>query len=292
MDLREVMTRWPVTVTPETSVMEARRLLRRHGCRHLPVVHGDAVVGMVSDRDLLLRDRQLGDALGQLRSDLVSGRYRQVADVMSAPPLTVTAGTTVAAAAALLRRRGVSALPVVEDGRLVGIATTSDLLGVLVDEAPALRDTEAPAPRDRDAATAGGGLPDDTLADIGLPPDVVRVPLGLGDARPGRSAPRPTALVVDPDPAVCTRLWAELTDDGYEVTTCPGPTTATRCPARDGADGKRCSRLPADVAFIAVDQGSARTRLLEAYADWAPGTHLRITDTLTAPAEPAEPARP
>lgn len=284
MELREVMTRWPVTVTPETSVMEARRLLGRHGCRHLPVVRGDAVVGMVSDRDLLLRDRQLAEALGQLRSDLVSGRYRHVGDVMSAPPLTVTADTTVAAAAALLRRRGVSALPVVEDGHLVGIATSSDLLSVLADVAP--------APPRGGAATAGVDPPDDTLADIGLPEDLVRVPLGPGDARPGRSVPRPTALVVDPDPAVCTRLWAELTDDGYEVTTCPGPTTATLCPARDGAGGKRCTRLPADVAFIAVDQASARTRLLEAYADWAPGTHLRITDTLTASAEPSEPPRP
>lgn len=84
----------------------------------------------------------------------------------------------------------------------------------------------------------------------------------------------------------------ELAADGYEVTTCPGPTTATRCPARDGASGPPCTRLPADVAFIAIDQGSARTRLLEAYADWVPDAHLRITDTLTAPAEPPEPARP
>lgn len=275
MHLREIMTRWPVTVTRETSVMEARRLLLRHRFRHLPVVHGNAVVGIVSDRDLLLRDQQLVDALGQLRSDLVNGRYRHVGDVMTAPPVTVVPETTVAAAAALLRRHGVSALPVVEEGRLVGIATTSDLLGVLIDGA-------ATSPRGG-AAAAGVGLPDDTLADIGPAEDTVRVPLGPGDPRPGRAASRPTALVIDPDPATCIRLWGELTDDGYEVTTCPGPTTATLCPARDGLTGKRCPRLPADLAFVTVDQASARTRLLEAYAHWVPDTHLRITDTDVRP---------
>lgn len=278
--LRGVMTRWPVTVTPETSVMEARRLLLRHRWRHLTVVHGDAVVGMVSDRDLLLRDQQLADALDQLHSDLVDGRYRHVADVMTAPPITVTPETTVAAAAALLRRRGLSALPVVEDGCLVGIVTTSDLLGVLTD-AGALADV---------VGTSPGGAAYTTHAALPREPNIV--PLGPGDPRPGRIPARPAALVVDPDAATRLRMAEELAADGYEATTCPGPTTATRCPARDGASGQPCIRLPADVAFIAVDQGSAWTRLLEAYADWAPDAHLRITDTLTAPAQPSEPTRP
>lgn len=201
-------------------------------------------------------------------------------EVMTRWPVTVTPETTVAAAAVLLRRRGVSALPVVEDGCLVGIVTTSDLLGVLTD--PGVLVDVVDASPDGAARTTHAALPRDPIS----------VPLGPGDPRPARTPARPTALVVDPVAATRLRMAEELAADGYEVTSCPGPTTATRCPARDGADGKRCTRLPADVAFVAVDQGSARTRLLEAYTAWAPDAHLRVTGTLTAPANPSEPPRP
>lgn len=107
------------------------------------------------------------------------------------------------------------------------------------------------------------------------------VPMGPGDPRAGRTALRPSALVIDPDGATRIRLAADLAADGYEVATCPGPCTLTRCPARGRVRGERCPRLPADLALVVVDQASARTRLLDAYASWTPGVRTEVTGTLT-----------
>ncbi|MEX0658517.1 MAG: CBS domain-containing protein [Egibacteraceae bacterium] len=123
--------------------------------RHVPVVDDDTVVGMVSDRDVLLRDRELVDGLNRLHSDFADGRHRRVEDVMSAPVVSVAASTTAAAAAAMLRREHISALAVLEDGRLVGIATTTDLLGAVIDEDP----VAPPAPGHPSHVGRGAGTP-------------------------------------------------------------------------------------------------------------------------------------
>lgn len=102
------------------------------------------------------------------------------------------------------------------------------------------------------------------------------VPMGPGDPRPGRPRQRPSALVVDPDAATRIRLAGELAAAGYDVATCPGPCTSTLCPGRGRTGGKRCARLPADLALVVVDQASARTRLLEAYASWAPEARVEV----------------
>lgn len=106
------------------------------------------------------------------------------------------------------------------------------------------------------------------------------VVMGPGDPRPGRAPHRPSALVIDPDAAARSRLAADLAAEGYEVSTCPGPCAPTNCPARGRVRGQRCPRLPADIALVVVDQASARTRLLDAYARWAPGARVEITGTL------------
>lgn len=106
------------------------------------------------------------------------------------------------------------------------------------------------------------------------------VPMGPGDPRPGRARSRPTALVIDPDAATRIRLADELGATGYDVAPCPGPCTPTFCPARSRSGGKRCPRLPADLALVVVDQASARTHLLEAYASWVPEARIEITGTL------------
>jgi acetoin utilization protein AcuB len=130
--VRRWMTPDPVTVTPETSVLVARRLLQTNGVRHLPVVTvAGRVVGMVSDRDLIMRDVQLVQALSALQSELVGGRYRRVETVMSAPARIVAPDEPVGRAADMMLCWGVSSLPVVDHGRLVGIVTTTDCLRAL-----------------------------------------------------------------------------------------------------------------------------------------------------------------
>lgn len=130
--VRDWMTAQPVTVTPSTSVLNARRLLHLHGVRHLPVVDCGHVVGMLSDRDLLLGDSQIVLALSALQSDLVGGRYRRVDTIMSTPAHVVGADDPVRLAAERMQQWRVNSLPVIDGGQLVGIITSTDCMRALL----------------------------------------------------------------------------------------------------------------------------------------------------------------
>jgi acetoin utilization protein AcuB len=113
------MTRNPATVSPRDTLAKAKALMDAGGFRRLPVVEGGRLVGIVTERDL----RQ---HLGYLEATRVDG-------AMSPAPMTVPPHSSVQDAARLLLHHKVGGLPVVEDGKLVGIMTTSDLLKALLD---------------------------------------------------------------------------------------------------------------------------------------------------------------
>lgn len=104
------------TVTPATTAAEAAALLRRHRIHHLPVMEGDRVVGVVTDRDL----RSAADEV-------------RVSAIMSRPVVVVSPRTAIDKAARLLFERKIGCLPVIEDGRLIGILTQTDAVSALVD---------------------------------------------------------------------------------------------------------------------------------------------------------------
>ena len=119
------MTPRPVTVAPDANVRAALSALRRGRFRHLPVVAGEELVGVVTVADLEplpASPVEAAEALG----------VRQVAEVMSAGVVTVSPDEPVEAAARLLAEHGVGCLPVLLDDRLVGILTKADLLRVLL----------------------------------------------------------------------------------------------------------------------------------------------------------------
>jgi CBS domain-containing protein len=90
------------------------------GCRHLPVTRDDEVVGVLSERDLLAWKSE-GRAL--------DGPDDRVGAAMSAPPIVATPDESLAEAAARMIASRIGCLPVVLRGRLVGMLTTTDLLG-------------------------------------------------------------------------------------------------------------------------------------------------------------------
>jgi len=115
-EVADLMTEDPVTATPLLPASDARKLMRSVHARHLPVVDGQRLVGIVSDRDLR-RVEAAGEA----------GEW-QLSHCMQREPLTVGPATRGAEAAALMVTAKISALPVVADGELVGIVTLTDLL--------------------------------------------------------------------------------------------------------------------------------------------------------------------
>lgn len=112
----ELMTPGPLAVTADTLVSDAIRTCVRLHARHLPIVDGENLVGIVSARDL--------------RRCEVAGKAEQtpVGEIMADEPITVGPRDPAPDAATLMATAKVSALPVLQDGKLVGLLTLTDLL--------------------------------------------------------------------------------------------------------------------------------------------------------------------
>ncbi len=113
--------------SPDETVLDARDRFRSGGFHHLPVVEGDRLVGVVSDRDVL---RAAGPSLGPTEFDDDAGPDidRPLREIMSREVVTADPLMSVEEIADTLLRYEISALPVVVDGRLVGIVTSADVL--------------------------------------------------------------------------------------------------------------------------------------------------------------------
>jgi acetoin utilization protein AcuB len=119
MKVGERMTPNPSHVRLANTLSTARTIMHAEGFKHLPVVETKRVLGVITDRDVRQRAAHLDDTL--------------VETVMTADPVTVSPDTTIEEAASLMLVKRIGCLPVVQDGGLVGIITTSDLLRALLD---------------------------------------------------------------------------------------------------------------------------------------------------------------
>ena len=129
MSVREWMSPDPVCVSPETTVAEAREMLASEGFRHLPVVTGRRLVGIISDRDVAIHDDALRSALRRNEADRLLDDDRPVEAVMTADPHVIGPDAAIADASRELVSRRISALPVVDDdGVLIGIISSVDCL--------------------------------------------------------------------------------------------------------------------------------------------------------------------
>lgn len=125
--VRDSMTRELVTVVSETTAAEALALCRMNRIRHLPVLEGRRLVGVISDRDL----RAATPALGDLARAEALDRIR-VADEMARDVTTARPEDPIEDAAMAMYERKIGCLPVVDGEDLVGMVTSSDVLRALV----------------------------------------------------------------------------------------------------------------------------------------------------------------
>jgi CBS domain-containing protein len=116
MIVRDIMTANPRTVSPTDSLQAAAQVMREEDTGAVPVVAEGRLVGLVTDRDIVLRGVAQGMASGV-----------PVGPIASKDIETVTPETSTKEAAAIMAEHQIRRLPVVEDGRLVGILSLGDL---------------------------------------------------------------------------------------------------------------------------------------------------------------------
>jgi acetoin utilization protein AcuB len=133
MKVERRMRRSVITVRGDESVDRAHTLMARHGIRHLPVVDDGRLVGVLSDRDIratIVRRRCGTSASSGQALYLLPGL--RVGDAMTPDPVSIHPGADIEEAARLLIARKIGCLPVVDDdGRVVGIITSTDILAVV-----------------------------------------------------------------------------------------------------------------------------------------------------------------
>jgi acetoin utilization protein AcuB len=124
MLVRDIMRSPAVAISADTMLQDAYRTMQERGIRHLPVLEGEKLVGVITDRDLRLATSALAPSPFSPDS--------RVSAVMSAAPLTADASDPVEDAARTMRELKIGCLPVLDDGRLIGIVTGLDLLDALI----------------------------------------------------------------------------------------------------------------------------------------------------------------
>ena len=117
MKVSQLMTQDPATVGQDSACGEAATLMKQEDCGSIPVVHDGRLVGIVTDRDIVIRAVAAGK----------DARTCRVSEVMSADPITVGPDDDLAEAEKVMTDRQVRRLPVVRDGVLVGILVTAQI---------------------------------------------------------------------------------------------------------------------------------------------------------------------
>jgi len=129
----EIMTKQVVTIKPSDGLYEAEKLFNRHGIRHIPVVEKDHIVGVISHSDLLRISFSDLDEHDDRVVPIIYDMY-SIPQVMTKVPVSVEVTTTIKETAEILARQSFHSLPVVDNGKLVGIVTTTDLINYLLEQ--------------------------------------------------------------------------------------------------------------------------------------------------------------
>ncbi len=124
MIVKEIMNKAPITISPDTTLCDAYKLMQEKNIRHLPVLENDKLVGIVTDRDLRFATSRLKERPFDPKD--------KVESVMITPVQTALPSEPIESAAKMMRELKIGCLPVLENSRLVGIITIADLLDAMI----------------------------------------------------------------------------------------------------------------------------------------------------------------
>ncbi|MGO9674086.1 MAG: CBS domain-containing protein [Methylocella sp.] len=166
MNASDVMVREVATVGPDDDIATAVRLLVGHDISAVPVVDADRhVLGMLSEADLLHREEDGTLKRGQwwvealtpssaLALDYAKSHGRRVAEVMSDKVISAREETPLSEIANILEKHRIKRVPILKDGKLVGIVSRSNLIQALASAEAGLRPPAVDAEADRDIRNA------------------------------------------------------------------------------------------------------------------------------------------
>lgn len=132
MFVRKKMTANPFTVSPDQTIPDAQELMTQHNIRRLPVLKNGKLVGVVSREDILRASPSKATtfSVGEINYLLAKTK---ISKIMTKDPITISSNALLEEAATLMRDHGVSFLPVVDDNKLVGIITESDIFDSFIE---------------------------------------------------------------------------------------------------------------------------------------------------------------
>jgi len=130
MRIRDIMTKNPITVGSETLVLDAQKIMKENNIRRLPVVDKEKLVGIVTQHDLLAASPSPATSLSIYELNYLLAKMK-VKEVMKKNPVTISPDTPFEEALRLGQERKIGSFPVVENGKLVGITTESDIVRIL-----------------------------------------------------------------------------------------------------------------------------------------------------------------
>ncbi len=129
--VKDWMTADPVTIDAHTTLPEANRLMKECNIRRLPVVDQGKLVGIVTLSDIREASPSNATALSIYELNYLLARLT-VGEIMTRDPITIAPDTSIEAAARLMLDHKIGSLPVVQETRVVGIITESDIFRMLV----------------------------------------------------------------------------------------------------------------------------------------------------------------
>ncbi|MDY6853941.1 MAG: CBS and ACT domain-containing protein [Thermodesulfobacteriota bacterium] len=132
MIVKDIISNKLITINSGDNIKKAFELMKTNKIRHIPVLDAEKLVGIVTNTDL----RQVlvpSESNNKKEVFLFTSKFFTVDQIMTKDPITVTPQTDIEKAAMLLQRNKIGGLPVIENDRLVGMITETDIFGVFIE---------------------------------------------------------------------------------------------------------------------------------------------------------------